>query len=137
MARVALPRIGGILDERQSKIDDNLDVAQNLRNEAEAEAEAYEKTLAEAREQARQSIQQANLSASEESARRHEDLAAKMNGQIKDAETRIASAKEAAVSGIRDVAAETAAAIMERLIGTAPGDDAVNAAVDTAMKEER
>ncbi|HJO87371.1 MAG TPA: F0F1 ATP synthase subunit B', partial [Rhodospirillales bacterium] len=39
MAKVALPKIGGILEERQARIDDNLDAAQSLRNESNAEAE--------------------------------------------------------------------------------------------------
>ena len=36
MAKVALPRIGSILEQRQARIDDNLDAAQNLRNESNA-----------------------------------------------------------------------------------------------------
>ena len=42
MAKVALPRIGNILEQRQARIDDNLNAAQNLRNEATADAEAYD-----------------------------------------------------------------------------------------------
>ncbi|MGE5477250.1 MAG: hypothetical protein ACM3Q1_11385, partial [Bacteroidales bacterium] len=36
MAKVALPKIGAVLDERQRKIDDNLDKAAQLKAEAEA-----------------------------------------------------------------------------------------------------
>ncbi len=56
MARVALPRIGQVLEERQEKIDDNLDSAEQLRAETEVDSEAYETALVQAREQARGAI---------------------------------------------------------------------------------
>ena len=49
MARVALPRIGQVLEERQEKIDDNLDSAEQLRAETEVDSEAYETALVQAR----------------------------------------------------------------------------------------
>ncbi len=136
MARVALPRISSVLEERQARIDDNLDAAQNLRNEAEAELEAYEKTLADAREQARQAIQQAHGEATADAAARQEELGQRLANDVKDAEARIAKAKDDAIAGIRDVAADTASAITERLIGATASADAFGAAVDTAMKDK-
>ena len=53
MARVALPRIGSVLEQRQSRIDENLGMAQNLRNESEVDAKAYDQGMTEAHEQAR------------------------------------------------------------------------------------
>ena len=50
MSRVALPRIGQVLEERQEKIDDNLDTAEQLRAETEADSETYEAALVQARE---------------------------------------------------------------------------------------
>ncbi len=135
MAKVALPRVGGILEERQARIDDNLDNAQNLRNEAKNDAEAYEQSLAEARDQARTSIYEATQEMSEESARRHEELANRLSGEIKAAEDNINQAKEAALDGIQDTARSVAAQAVERLIGVQPGDDDVANAVSAALKE--
>ena len=133
MAKVALPRIGGILEERQARIDDNLDTAQNLRNEYAAEAEAYEESMAEAREQARSAIFDATQEMSVDSARRHEDLGSRLSGELKAAEERITEAKEAAVSGIQDAAASVAAEATERLIGIEPGEEAVASAISSAF----
>ena len=134
MAKVALPRIGSILEQRQARIDDNLDAAQNLRNEAAADAEAYDKSLADAREQARTAIYEATQEMSDESTRRHEDLGSRLSGEIKAAEERISAAKEAAVSGIREAAESVAAVATERLIGIVPGDDAVHSAIAAALE---
>ena len=49
MAKVALPRIAQVLDERQTRIDDNLEKAAALKKEAEDAATAYESSLAQAR----------------------------------------------------------------------------------------
>jgi len=135
MAKVALPRIGSILEQRQARIDDNLDAALNLRNESNADAEAYDKSLAEAREQARISIYEANKEMTDEAARRHENLGSKLTGEIKAAEERISAAKTAAVAGIQEAASSVASLATERLIGIQPGEDAVQAAVSSAMKE--
>ena len=134
MAKVALPRIGNILEQRQARIDDNLNAAQNLRNEATADAEAYDKSLADAREQARTAIYEATQEMSDESARRHEELDSRLSGEIKAAEERISEAKEAAVSGIREAAESVASVATERLIGVVPGDDAVQLAIAAALE---
>ena len=97
MAKIALPRVGSVLEERQARIDDNLDAAQNLRNESNADAEAYEKSLAEAREQARAAIYEATQEMSDESSRRHEELGNRLSGEIKTAEETIKAAKDAAL----------------------------------------
>src|SRR5690242_5552873 len=49
MAKVALPRIGGILAERRGRIEDDLKKAQGLREDSDAELAAYEKALNDAR----------------------------------------------------------------------------------------
>jgi F-type H+-transporting ATPase subunit b len=133
MAKVALPRIGGILEQRQARIDDNLDAAQNLRNESQADAEAYDKSLAEAREQARMTIYEATQEISNEAARRHEDLGAKLSGEIKAAEERITEAKDAAIADIQLAASGVAAKATERLIGVVPDEEAVNSAIISAL----
>ena len=66
MAKLALPRIGSILEQRQNRIEDNLAMAQNLKRESEVDAESYETAIFEAREQARTSTQLAIKEMSEE-----------------------------------------------------------------------
>ena len=59
MARVALPRIGQVLEERQDRVNDNLEKAGALKAEAESVAEAYEGALADARAEAQAIVHQA------------------------------------------------------------------------------
>jgi F-type H+-transporting ATPase subunit b len=52
MKRVALPRIGGILEVRRDRIQKDLDRAAGLKEEADAAVAAYEQELADARAKA-------------------------------------------------------------------------------------
>ncbi len=135
MSRSAVPRITQVMEERQKKIDDNLNLAESLKAETEAEAESYEKAMAEAREQARSAIHEATQEMSSESQRRHDELGEQLVADIKAAEQRIEEAKNAAISGIREAAVAVAAEATERLIGVEPGDEATTSAVETALKE--
>ena len=78
MAKFALPRVGLVLEERQKKIDENLDLAENLRDEAKGALDAYEKSISEAKDNARGAIAEAIRQMSDTSQNRHaENLYAK------------------------------------------------------------
>src|SRR5262244_2636790 len=52
VSRIALPRVGGVIDARQNKIDGDLAEAQKLKDESEAALKTYESELAAARSRA-------------------------------------------------------------------------------------
>src|ERR1043166_2789780 len=52
ISRVALPRIGGIFEERSKRIEGDLAAAQRLKGDSEAALAAYEKALPHARTRA-------------------------------------------------------------------------------------
>ena len=65
---------------------------------------------------------------------RRKALEARLNEKLQGAEKTIEQTKASAMSNVRGIAVETAAAIVERLIGTAPNDKTVGEAVDRALK---
>jgi len=65
---------------------------------------------------------------------RRKALEARLNTQLAEAEKQIAATKASAMTNVRGIAVDAAAAIVERLIGTAPPAPAVAAAVDAALK---
>src|SRR5215471_1031457 len=52
VSRIALPRVGGVIDARQNKIEGDLTEAQKLKDDSEAALKAYEADLAAARSKA-------------------------------------------------------------------------------------
>jgi F-type H+-transporting ATPase subunit b len=135
MSTVALPKIGAVLDERQRKIDDNLDKAAQLKAEAEAAVAAYEKALAESRAHAHAVIKEASDRLAQEADERNKALAARLAEQIKAGETRIAAAKDTALANVRDVAIDVAGSVFTRLIGSPAEGGRLEAAVAAALEE--
>lgn len=135
MSRVALPRIGQVLEEREHRINDNLRKAEMLNQEAEVAVAAYEKRMAEARAKAQTTIREIRERMAVDAAERHQQLNERLAGEIASGEARIAEARAKAVESVRDMAVEVAAAAAARLIGGPVSDAAVDRAVDQAIKE--
>jgi F-type H+-transporting ATPase subunit b len=52
VSRIALPRVGGVIDARQDAIEADLGAAQKLKDESDSALKAYESELAAARSRA-------------------------------------------------------------------------------------
>jgi F-type H+-transporting ATPase subunit b len=134
VSRIALPRVGSLLDARQNKIEGDLADAQRLKDESDGALKAYESELAAARARAQAigSETRDKLNAASEAERK--TLEAQLSVKLAEAEKAIASTREAAMSNVRGIAAEAAAAIVQRLTGLAPDGQSVDRAVDASLK---
>ena len=105
MAKVALPRIAGIMAARRESVERDLGAAAQLKADAEAALQAYEKTLAEARTRAQTLAGEtrAKLNAEAEEARK--ELEAALHAKLAEAERTIADTKARAMSNVRSIAA--------------------------------
>jgi F-type H+-transporting ATPase subunit b len=134
VSRIALPRVGGVIDARQNAIEGDLAAAQKLRDESDAALKAYESDLASARSRAQaigaETREKLNAAAEVERKALENQLAAK----LAQAEKTIAATRETAMSNVRGIAADAAAAIVQRLTGVLPDGSAVNRAVDASLK---
>jgi F-type H+-transporting ATPase subunit b len=117
MSKVALPRIGEVLEARADRIGNDLDRASALKAEADQTRAAYEKALAESRARAQEVGRTAETALAKETAERQAALNGELTTRIRDAETRIAGARNAAMANLAGVAAETAALAVERVAG--------------------
>lgn len=134
VSRIALPRVGGVIDARQNKIEGDLAQAQKFRDESDAALKAYETDLAAARSRA-QAIgneTREKLNAASEAERK--SLEQKLATKLADAEKQIAATRTAAMSNVRGIATDAASAIVQRLTGLAPDGNAVTSAVDASLK---
>lgn len=133
MDKVALPRIQAILHDRAERLTSDLDEAQKMKGEADAAGAAYEKSLADARSQAKTIAQQTRDALSAEAEGRRKALEADLHEKMAEAEATIRTGTQAAMANVRGIAGETATAIIERLTGQAPEAGALDAALDRAM----
>ncbi len=134
MSRVALPRIGTILEDRRRHIDGDLQEAQLLKGESDAAIAAHEKALSDARARAQTLANETRTKASAAAEARRKEVDAKLAIRIAEAEKGIAATRDAAMGNVRGIATEAAGAIVERLTGSAPASQEIAAAVDHVLK---
>jgi F-type H+-transporting ATPase subunit b len=134
VSKIALPRVGGLLDARQNAIAGDLAEAQKLKDASDEALKAYESELAAARSRAHAigAETREKLSAASEAERKK--LEQRLAVKLAEAEKTIASTREAAMRNVRGIAAEAAAAIVQRLTGMSPDGKSVDSAVDACLK---
>ncbi|MGC1464757.1 MAG: F0F1 ATP synthase subunit B' [Pseudolabrys sp.] len=134
MSRLALPRVGSIIEEREKHIEGDIAEADRLKKQSEEAMAAYEKALAEARARAQAIAGETRAKQTAEADAARKKLEGALNIRLADAEKTIAATKEAAMANVRGIAVDATKAIVERLIGAVPADAAVTAAVADALK---
>jgi F-type H+-transporting ATPase subunit b len=134
MKHVALPKIGGVIDMRQAHIRSDLEAADKLRRETQEAIAAYEQALAEAKNKAHAIAQENRAKLNAEVAAEREKLEKELGAKQAQAEASIDAAKTSALKEVNTVAADTATAIVQRLIGVAPSKPEAASAVEAARK---
>jgi len=135
MLKVALPRIGSVLEARADRIAKDLAEADRLRRQTEEAIAAYEQTLAEAKQKAHAIIDEGRAKLKAESAAERALLDAELAERGAEAEKRINAAKTSAMRDVNEVAADVAADIVRKLIGIAPSRPEIDKAVAAARKD--
>lgn len=134
IARLAIPRVGGIMDARRQSVEGDLAEAKRLKDSSDAAIAAYEKALADARSRAQALANETREKQAKQAEADRHALDATLNSRIAQAEQAIAARRTAAMTNVQDIAVDTAAAIVERLTGNAPAKADVARAVTSTMK---
>lgn len=119
LSKGLLPRVSGAIDERGAKIAGDIADARRLKDEAEAQARAAAAELAEARAKSQKTAADAKAKASAEAAERQAKEEAVLAEKLAAAEASIQAARDTAMSHVREVAQDTAGAIVQKLTGKA------------------
>src|SRR5689334_17059485 len=120
IARLAIPRIGGIVQARRDRVEGDIGEANRLKDQSDAALRAYEKSLADARGRAQQLAGETRDKLNAEAEEKRKRLEGQLNAKLAEAEKAIAVTKSDAMANVRGIAVDTASAIVQRLIGTVP-----------------
>ena len=132
LAKVFLPRLGAVLEERRGRIADDLDTAANLRGDAEDAGRAMESAMADARARAHAIVAKQRDALNAEIDAEAKEADAALDLRLADSATRIETRKTAALAQVREVGAEAATALVQKLIGVTPDQAEVARALDAA-----
>jgi F-type H+-transporting ATPase subunit b len=132
LKKVIVPRLGNIMEVRETRIAQDIDQANKMKGEADAAVAAYEQELAEARGNANTIGQQARDNAKAEAETARKSIEADLEKKLAEAEERVAKIKATAMQDVGSIAEDTAAAIVSAL-----GGNSAKADVTAAVKSVR
>lgn len=134
MSKIALPRIGEILETRRDRIEGDLAEADRFRQKTDQAIEAYELALSDARKKAHGIAEETREKINGELDGKRHDMEDELSGRIATAEARIHSMKTDALANVDEIAAETAVALVMQVSGKVSIKSARDA-VAQAIKE--
>jgi F-type H+-transporting ATPase subunit b len=134
MAKVALPRVGSVLETRRNRIQTDLQTADELRRATEEAIASYEQALAEAKQKAHSIAQEARDELNAELNAEREKLESDLSEKAKAAEARIHEAKSSALKEVDGIATEVASDLVDKLIGVSPSKAETEKAVAAARQ---
>ena len=123
MSRVALPRVGGILENRETKIASDLEASREMQAKAQAAARASEENIRLRREEAQAIGRDAQQKIANEAAAQRTRAETEAAEKIRAAEARISAAKTQALGNVEQIAIDAAASIIEKLSGAGVDKD--------------
>ncbi len=133
LTRVALPRIGAILAERNDAISNDLEQAAIFKRRAQEAEAAYGAALAKARDESQKIAAEAKAQMGREVAKLMARADAEIAAKSAESAARIREIEASAVDSVAEVARTTAAAIVAALGPRAAKAEAVAAAVNARM----
>lgn len=133
LARWGLPQVASVIDDRTARISADLDTARLSKAEADAAVSEVLEATRKAGSEAQAAVATAMAKAKADAAEQESAANERLDAQLSEAEHRIAAARAAAMGALRDVATETATAVIARLTGREPDPMTVGGAVGTAL----
>jgi len=134
MSRLAVPAISDTLEKRQAKIQGDLDAAEKANEEARSLIAAYQKRLADTREEARKLMRERGEADNAAAAARLQALHDKLAAQIAEAERRIAAQRDEVMEGLEQMAGDIGQEVYAKLAGQPADQGALAAKVAAAAQ---
>jgi F-type H+-transporting ATPase subunit b len=135
LKRFALPRVGEVIEERRERIQRDLEKAEKLKVETEQALATYEQALAEARAKGNAVAKSMRDELSAEVEKERTAVDARIAQKLADAEAQIAQSKAKAMASVADIAADTASALVAKLLGKeVPREEVQRALVQRAAE---
>ena len=132
--KIFLPRITYSVENRKSRIVNDLDEAQKLKESAEKKLEAYNKIIENSKQEAKKIIEDGRKRLNQDIENKKKDFNNQIEKEIAVIEKEIKDLKKTSLSNISKIASETSAELMRKIINTEVNKSNVSAVVDTIIK---
>jgi F-type H+-transporting ATPase subunit b len=135
LSRVALPRVGEVIEERRDRVQRDLDAAEKLKSDTEQALANYEQALAEARGKGNTIAKAMRDALAAEVDKERVAVEAQLSQNLAEAQARIDDTKTRALASVNEIATDIAGAIVTKLIGNEVSKDDVKRALAAGAAE--
>jgi F-type H+-transporting ATPase subunit b len=132
--KIFLPKINYSIENRKSRIVNDLDEAQKLKESAEKKLEEYNKIIENSKQEAKKIIEDERKKFDQDIENKKKDFNNQIEKEITAVEKEIKDLKKTSLSNISKIASETSAELMKKIINTEVNKSNVSAIVDDIIK---
>ena len=132
--KIFLPKITYSVENRKSRIVNDLDEAQKLKESAEKKLDEYNKIIEVSKQKAKKIVEDGRKKLEQDIKNKKKDFNNQIEKEISAAEKEIKDLKKTSLSNISKIASETSAELMKKIINTEVNKSNVSAVVDDIIK---
>ncbi len=134
--KIFLPKITASIENRKSKIVNDLNEAQKLKINAEKKLQEYNKIIEDSKKEAKKIIEESKKKLDKDIENKKQKFDEEIEKELKKTEEEIKNLKKTSVSSINKIAAEIASETIKQIIGTEVNKSNVTAIVDDLSKKK-
>ena len=134
--KVFLPKITLSIENRKSRVVNDLDEAQKLKENAEKKLNEYNKIIEESKKEAKKIIEDSKKKLDRDIKNKKQQFNDEIEKELMAAEKEIKDLKKSSISSINNIAAETSAEIIKQIINIEVNKSSVSAIVDDVVKRK-
>ena len=133
--KIFLPKISYSIENRRSKIVNDLDQAQKLKENAEKKLNMYNKIIEDSKYEAKKIIEDAKKKIGQDFENKKKDFNNQVEKELATVEKEIKELKKNSITSIKKIASETSAELIKKIINTEVNKSNVSAVVDDIIKK--
>ena len=135
IARFYLPKIKKNLEDRENKIKEDLDEANNLKNLSEKKLKEYEVILQDAKIEVAKILLESKNKLNKDIQTKKSAMEKEIENEIEKAQQKIFELKKNSVDSIKNISQEIAANIIEKMSGDKLNESSIKAIVEDVSKK--
>ena len=133
--KIFLPKITYSIENRKSRIVNNLDEAQKLKESAEKKLEEYNKIIENTKKEAKKILEMNKKKLESEIEKKKQKFNEEIEKELTNIEKEVKNLKKSSVSHINKIAEEIASEVVKKIIGSEVNSSNVSAIVNDISKK--
>ena len=133
--KIFLPRITDSIENRKSKVVNDLNETQKFKDDAEKKLNEYKNIIENAKKQARKIIEESRKKLNEDIEDKKQKFSKEIESELEAVEKEIKNLKKSSIANINKISIETSSEIIRQLVGTELNKSNVSAIVEDISKK--